>query len=116
MRLLRALAHLVLALVVLTGAVAQARAAGCGPAPQPHAHHAMMAGTGHDHGSPTAGHPAHGRDGCQAACCLAPAPLPERAPDLTAAEFFSGVRYADAALSASGRSTAPDPGIPKRNA
>jgi hypothetical protein len=39
--------------------------------------------------------------------------MPPHAPEASAAEFFCAVRYMDAAQPGSGRTDAPDPGIPK---
>jgi hypothetical protein len=121
MRLLRALAHLVLALALIGVAVSPARAVGivAGGTPEHHSgmdHHSsgVHAGeAGHDHGAPASEHPAHKPDACQTACCFVPSQLPPRAPDATAVEFFCAVRYLDAAQPGSGRADAPDPGIPK---
>jgi len=122
MRLLRALAHFVLALVLIGVAVAPARAVALVPAgahqlfgdmdhhhgPAVHAEHA-----GHDHGAPASEHPAHKRDACQTLCCFIPSQVPPHAPVASAAASFSAVRYVEVAQPASGRADAPDPGIPK---
>jgi hypothetical protein len=120
MRLLRALAHLVLALALIGVAVAPARAVGFLPvathenhmgdhASGVHAEHAA-----HEHGSAASEQlPTHKRDGCQTACCFIPSQLPPPVSDTTAVEFFCAVRYVDATRLASGRADAPDPGIPK---
>jgi hypothetical protein len=121
MRLLRTLAHLVLALALVGVAAAPARAAGFVPAGMPEHHgHMDHQATGvaaehaaHDHGAPASEHPAHKRDGCQTACCFIPAQPPARTPDAITVEFFCAVRYTDAAQPRSSRADAPDPGIPK---
>jgi hypothetical protein len=121
MRLLRTLAHLVLACALIGAAIAPVRAIGFVLAPAAHGHshmdhHASGLGAGHaarDHGTPASEYSAHKRDGCQTACCFTPAQLPARAPDATAVEFFCAVRYMDAAQPRSGRADAPEPGIPK---
>jgi hypothetical protein len=121
MRLFRALASLVVALAVLTVAVAQAQAFGCVPAVtlQPAAHYAMAVRAehaAHAHSSPATQHPVHQQDHCQMVCCLTPAPLPARMREAATAEFFCAVQYVDTAQSGVGRSDAPDPGIPKHRA
>jgi hypothetical protein len=121
MRLLRALAHLVVALALIGVAVAPARVTGFVPAgaPEPHSdmdHHSpgvRAEHAAHDHATPASEHPAHQRDACQTTCCFVPSQLPPRAPDATAVAFFCAVRYVEATQPASGRADAPDPGIPK---
>ena len=118
MRLLRALAHLVLALALVGVAFVPARAVSLAPAamPEHHSqHHDQAHGVdaGHDHASPAKDHADHKRDACETACCFVPSQLPPRALDANAIEFFTAVRYAEPAQSASGRTDAPDPGIPK---
>ncbi|AWN41493.1 hypothetical protein [Methylobacterium durans] len=119
MRLLRALAHLLLALALTTASVAQARVVSVVPGAtqeRPDHHHAATgeaAQAAHHHGGPASRSPVHTRDGCQTACCFAAAQLPARAPEAGAAVRFRAVRYVDAAHPVSGRADAPDPGIPK---
>ena len=122
MRLLRALAHLVLALALIGVAVAPARAVVVAPAgahqlqADRHHHHRSAVHAehaGHDHGAPASEHPAHKQDGCQTLCCFIPSQVPPYAPVASAAAFFCAVRYVEAAQPASGRADAPDPGIPK---
>jgi hypothetical protein len=121
MRLLRILAHLVLALGLVGVSVAPARAGALALAASP-AHHSGMdhhssgvhaEHAGYDHGSPASEHPAHKRDACQTACCFVPSQLPPHGSDATAIEFFCAVRYVEAGQPGSGRADAPDPGIPK---
>jgi hypothetical protein len=118
MRLLRALAHVVLALALIGVAVAPARAIGVPlvAMPEHHGdmdHHASGVHAGHDHDGPASEHAAHKRDACQTACCFLPSQLPPHVPGATVVEFFRGVRYVDVAQPRSGRADAPDPGIPK---
>jgi hypothetical protein len=123
MRLLRALAHLVLALALIGVAAAPVRAGLVSPVPEkPHVHasiddhdHAVghASAAHHDHAMPAGEQPSHPSDGCVTACCFIPSQLPPRAPGASAVEFFCAVRYADAANAASGRVDAPEPGIPK---
>ena len=118
MRLLRALAHFVLALALISVALAPARAGGVAPVAVPEHHsehhgHAPGVHAGHDHASPAGDHAAHKRDACQTACCFVPSQVAPVAFDASAVEFFCAVRYAQAAQPVSGRTDAPDPGIPK---
>ncbi|HEX8167294.1 MAG TPA: hypothetical protein VF601_16105 [Beijerinckiaceae bacterium] len=118
MRLLRALAHLVLALALIGAVVAPARAIAVAPAPAAHHHMDHDAGLAanhrtHDHGAPASEHPAHKAEACQTLCCFIPSQMPPHAPEASAVEFFCGVRYMDAAQPRLGRADAPDPGIPK---
>ena len=121
MRLLRALAHLVLALALVSGVTAQAWAVTRAPAPatapqEHHGHHAAATGVeqaAHDHGSSASEHPLHERGNCQTLCCFTAAQLPTHAPEASAVEFFCSVRYVIDAEPASGRAVAPDPGVPK---
>jgi hypothetical protein len=122
MRLLRALAHLVLALALIGVAVAPARAVVLAPAgaKETHSgtdhHHATVVHpkhAGHDHAAPGSERGAHKRDACQTACCFVPSQMPPHAPYASAVEFFFAVRYMDALQLGSGRTDAPDPGIPK---
>jgi len=117
MRLLRALAHLALALALIGVAVAPARAVFL-PAQATHDHMAHDADlavghAAHDHGTPASEHPAHQAGDCQTLCCFIPSQLPPPAPGASAVEFFHPVRYMDAVQPGSGRTDAPDPGIPK---
>lgn len=117
MRLLRALAHVVFALAIAVGALAQAHAAAAmvvAVAP----HHgqedaSLVAHADHDHGAPAKAHPVHKRDACQTACCLMPAQQPARVGDASIVGFFCAVRYVEKAQAGSGLHVAPDPGIPK---
>ena len=118
MRLLRALAHLALALALIGVAVAPARAGAFLPAQAVHGHMDHDAGVAaaqgaHDHGTPTSEHPAHQASACQSLCCFIPSQLPPHATEASAVEFFHPVQYMDAAQPGSGRTDAPDPGIPK---
>jgi hypothetical protein len=117
MRLLRALAHLVLAIAILAAGGAQACPVGLmSAAPQSHDHRAMTASVEqavHDHGSPARERPVHKRDTCQTLCCISPVQLVTRAP-IAWPVLFSAVRYDVAASSAVGRTYAPEPGVPKR--
>ncbi len=97
MRLLRALALFVLALVVTIAPVAHARAvAGMGVAHESHAvaSHAGMSHAAHDCDDRGSGHPVQTSDACQMACCFLPAHVPTRA-DVIRTAVFSTVRYAD---------------------
>ena len=119
MRLLRALAHLALALALIGVAVAPARAGAFQPAqadPRPHGprrrscRRARGARPRHPRTrTPRRIKPAPARR-CAASSRLS-CPRPPRGP--SAVEFFHPVRYMDAAQSGSGRTDAPDPGIPK---
>jgi hypothetical protein len=118
MRLLRALAHLALALALVGLAVAPTRAIAFVPAQAAHHHMDHDAGlaaehAAHDHGAPASEHPVHKADACQTLCCFIPSQMPPHAAEASAAEFFCAVRYMDAALPRHGRADAPDPGIPK---
>jgi hypothetical protein len=121
MPLLRALAHLVIAMALLAAAQAPARALGPaldavsqhgshigGHAPNAHIGHA-----GHDHGAPAGEAPAHTPDCCQTACCFVPAQSAARHAGIATIAFSCAVRYPDSAQRASGRGDAPEPGIPK---
>jgi hypothetical protein len=117
MRLLRALAHLVLAVALVGVVVAPARAIAVARAPAAHVHidHDAALAAEHDHGAPASEHPAqHKADACQTLCCFTPSQTPPHAPEASAIEFFCAVRYIDAAQPRRGRADAPDPGIPKR--
>jgi hypothetical protein len=121
MRLLRALAHLVIALALLAAAQAPARAVGLAAHGVPqhgshtgdHAPGAHMAHSGHDHAAPANPTPAHNPDGCQTACCFVPAQSADRAAGAGTIAFFCAVRYLEGAQRESGRGDAPEPGIPK---
>jgi|1185.fasta_scaffold590378_2 hypothetical protein len=122
MRLLRALAHLVLVLAIIGVAVAPARAVVLAPVSAQAMHgdmeHHHDAGVhaehaGDDHAGPVSEPPTHKRDACQTLCCFIPSQMPPHAPEASAAEFFCAVRYMDAAQPGYGRTDAPDPGIPK---
>jgi hypothetical protein len=118
MRLLRALAHLVLAVALIGVVVAPAPAIAVAPAAAAHHHMDYDAGLAaehatHDHGAPASEHPAHKADACQTLCCFIPSQMPPHAPEASAIEFFCAVRYMDAAQPRHGRADAPDPGIPK---
>ena len=81
MRLLRALAHLALALALIGVAVAPARAGAFQPAQATHGHmdHDADLAVGHaahDHGTPAREHPAHQAGACQTLCCFVPSQLP----------------------------------------
>jgi hypothetical protein len=118
MRLLRALAHLVLALAILTAGVAQARIVAV-PAPAMSAHHGTgaPASAASDHAMHGAGaasdaHPVHDRDACQTACCFVPAQPAARTGDASPVAFRS-VRYPAFAPALRSLTSAPEPGIPK---
>jgi hypothetical protein len=123
MRLLRALAHFVLALALIGVAVGPAWAGVITPSAEKthlhatidHHHHAVdhESAANHDPGTPANKHPSRKRDGCLTACCLIPSEQPPRAPGATAVEFFCAIRYSDITQPASGRADAPEPGIPK---
>jgi hypothetical protein len=116
MRIVRALAHLVLALAFLSGTAAQARSVACaamsGPPPAHHGH-PPPADAVHAHGD-AAERPLHERATCQALCCLVAAALPLPAPTARPAAYVDAHRSPSAADPAFGRSPAPEPGIPKR--
>ena len=112
MRLLRAFVHLVLA---LTAAVAQARTSAI-MAPQHHAQGAAWADVAHgthNHAAAGSDKPIHKPDGCQTACCFAPGQESARAVEGGAVEFFCAVTYVEVARPLSGRTSDPDPEIPK---
>jgi hypothetical protein len=116
MRLLRALTHLALALALIGLAVAPTRAIAFVPAQAAHHHMDHDAGVAaehaaYDHGAPAGEHPAP--DACQTLCCFIPSQVPPHGPHASAVEFFCPVRYMDAVQPGSGRTDAPDPGIPK---
>jgi hypothetical protein len=118
MRLLRTLAHLVLALALIGAGAAPARAIAVVRAPMSHSHmdHAPGVAVEHaadHHGAPQSEHPAHKQDACQTLCCFIPSQMPRHGPAGSAVEFFCPVRYMDAAQPGAGRTYAPDPGIPK---
>lgn len=118
MRLFRAFVHLVLALTVLTAAVAQARtsAAMIVMAPQHHAQGAAWADVAHgthNHAAAGSDKPIHKPDGCQTACCFAPGQESARAVEGGAVEFFCAVTYVEVARPLSGWTSDPDPEIPK---
>lgn len=119
MRLLRALAHLGLALALMTAAGAQTRMIGAMPvAASPH-HHASASPAGHAghaDGSLAGEHRPQTRDACQTACCFTAAPMPAHAPEAVRVTRCSPIRYVIAPDPASGRGYAPDPGIPKPRA
>ncbi|MDR7036240.1 hypothetical protein J2X36_000978 [Methylobacterium sp. BE186] len=124
MRLLRALARLVLALALVTAAGAHAPSSAA-PADAAHRHpdhhataHATAAGidcAAQGHHSRGDKHPAPGDDGCRTACCFVAGYLPGR-PEASEAAFFRTLRFAIVAQPMSGRHSAPDPEIPKRAA
>src|SRR3954470_8550880 len=118
MRLLRTLAHLVLALALIGAGAAPARAVALARAPMAHSHMDHAAGldvehAAHDHGAPASEHPAHKRDACHTLCCFIPSQMPPHGPAASAVEFFCAVRYMEPAQPGAGRTDAPDPGIPK---
>jgi hypothetical protein len=119
---LRAFANLILALALISVAVAPARAGLITHLPEkPHVHasiddhHAVGHGSAadHDHGTPASEHASHKGDRCLTACCFIPSAQPPHLPGATEVEFFCAIRYLDAATAASGRKDAPEPGIPK---
>lgn len=121
MRLLRALAHLVLAVALLAAALAPARATASltnmAAADSGHGgHHAsgvQVGHAGHDHGNGTERQPLHTTDTCQSACCYMAAQPASAAPPIAIVAFDCPIRYAEAAQPGFGRADAPEPGIPK---
>lgn len=111
MRLLRALACLILALTLVGAPTAHARTVGAGQAAI--SDHGGHAATAHDCDGPARGHPAQDASDCPAACCFMPAQVPARVGAPIAVEFRR-VPYPVAAQVLAGRVRAPDPEIPKR--
>ena len=117
MHLLRTLAHLVLAVAILTAGVAQARV-NAAPIAMP-SHHAHGAPTAiasdhsmHEHETSSDKRPIHKRDTCQTACCFAPGQLSSRTIEAMPVEFCP-VRYPALASAMSSLTPAPEPGVPK---
>ena len=119
MRLLRTLAHLVLAVAILIAGVAQARVNAAPISMLPHYAHGAPTAIAfdhsmHEHGTSADERPIHKRDTCQTACCFAPVQLSARMVEARPVKFCA-VRYPASISVMSSLTPAPEPGVPKHH-